>query len=280
MRALLALALLPVTAQAQTVTELWRTPGFVLPESAWYEPSIDRIVVSNIGVFGPEGGSDGYLSLVTPDGTIETPTWIAGLVDPKGMSSAGGMLYVADVTGLQVIDIAAGMLVNIIPLDANLFPNDVTVGPDGTVYVTAMFAGGVWAVRDGAADWALAPGGAPLPNGILWHGEAAILGSIGDEMTPEFTVVNPGGLLSWDPDTGTVTPVAGTEMSASVDGIVALGDWIVYDDNPTGRLLGYRDGAVTLLAEVGPGAADLGVMGNVALIPSLTTGELTALRIE
>jgi hypothetical protein len=281
MRVLLPLAmLLPTATLAQTATELWRTPGFALPESAHYEASNDRIIVSNIGVFGPDGGMDGRLSLVTPEGAVDDPDWITGLMDPKGMASRDGILYVADATGLHVIDIAGGTVTRTIPLDGNLFPNDVTVGPDGTVYVTAFFAGGVWAIRDGVADWALAPGGAPLPNGILWQGEGLILGSFGDEMTPDFTVKNPGGLLSFDPATGAVTPMAGSEGSGSVDGIVAVGDWLVYDDNPSGRLMGWRDGTLVTLAETGAGAADLGVMGNVVLVPSLATGELTAWAIE
>lgn len=277
---LAVLSLSPAVLSAQTMTEVWRTGGFALPESAWYEASIDRIVVSNIGVFGPDGGMDGRMSLVTPDGTVETADWVTGLMDPKGMASANGMLYVADAVVLQVIDIAAGTLVETIALPDAVFPNDVTVGADGAVYVTEFITGGIWRVADGAVTWAVAPGGLPLPNGILADGDRLIAGSFGDALNPDFTVNVKGGLIAVDPATGAATPIAGTETTASVDGIVHVGDIIVYDDNTSGAVFAHSAAGTVEIGNVGPGAADMGVMDDIILIPLLNAGELVALRVE
>lgn len=273
-------AALPAAASAQSLTEVWRTSGLATPESAYLDAANDRIFVSNIGVFGPDGGMDGRMSILGTDGAMVAADWVTGLMDPKGMAVHEGRLYVADAVGLHVIDIAAGTLLETIALPDATFPNDVTVGPDGTLYVTDFLGGGLWQVKDGAASWLIAPGGLPLPNGVLWDGNGLIVGSFGDVMNPDFTVQNPGGLISVDPATGAVAAIAGTEGTGSVDGIGRAGDYIVYDDNPSGRIIAVGPNGVAELVVTAPGAGDLSAEGDMVVVPNLNTGEVVAYRIE
>lgn len=271
-------AALPSTALGESFEEAWRLGGFSLPESAWYEASIDKIIVSNIGVFGPDGGMDGRLSLVSRDGVLEEADWVTGLMDPKGMSSHDGMLYVADATGLHIVSIADGSLASTIALDGATFPNDVAVGADGSVYVTDFLAGGIYRYRDGAAEVFMPAGSLPLPNGILAADGTLWIGSFGDGMQADFSVTEPGGLWIVDLESRSATPVEGAQGLGSVDGMVVVGDAVIFDDNPTGTMFIHDDAGTRELASVGPGAADLGVMGDMVIVPFLGTGEIAAYR--
>lgn len=268
--------ILPGAVQAESFDEAWRQGGFSMPESAWYEASIDKIIVSNIGVFGPDGGMDGRLSLVSTDGTIENADWVTGLMDPKGMSSHDGMLYIADATGMHVVSIADGSLVSTVVLEGATFPNDVAVGADGSVYVTDFLAGGLYRYWDGTAEVFLPAGSLPLPNGILAVDGSLWIGSFGDEMQADFSVAEPGGLWLVDIESEAVTPVEGAQGLGSVDGMVVMGDAVIFDDNPTGTIFIHDADGTRELASVGPGAADLGVMGDMVIVPKLGTGEIVA----
>jgi hypothetical protein len=267
-------------ASAETLTELWTLDGFRMPESAYYDAGSGNIVVSNIGTFGPDGGMDGALSLVSPDGKLIKSNWVGGLMDPKGMAAHNGKLYVADAMGLQVVDIASGTLESMIPLPGAMLPNDVSVGPDGAVYVSEFMGGGIFRVKDGTAELWKELGSLPLPNGILVHGDQMIVGSFGDELGADFSVKNPGGLIALDLATGAATPLDGAQGIASVDGVVAIGDMIIYDDNPTGRIFLWKDGTNEVIAQTAPGAADLGVMDTTILVPNLNTGQVTAFQLS
>lgn len=266
-------------AFAQTLTEVWSLDGFTMPESAHFDEASGQIIVSNIGTFGPDGGMDGTLSLVSPDGAMIAADWVTGLMDPKGMATAGGKLYVADAMGLQVVDLATGTLEGTIELPGAMFPNDVTADESGAVYVSEFMGGGIFRVEGEAAELWMDLGSLPLPNGLLVHGETMIVGSFGDEMEPDFSVKNPGGLLAVDMATKAVSVIEGTEASGSVDGIVSVGDALLYDDNPTGRILLSVGGDLIEIGNGGPGAADMGIMGDTLLVPNLNTGTLTAYQL-
>lgn len=277
----LAASAVPAAVSAQTLTEIWRTGGFATPESATFLPGTGQIAVSNIGGFGPDAGADGKLSLIDADGAVVNADWITGLTDPKGMVEADGRLYVADAVGVQVIDIAAGTLVETVAVPDSALLNDVTTDGAGNIYVTDMFAGGIVKIAGGEVSWLVAPGGISAPNGILWDDGRLVVGSFGSDMGENMTVGTLGGLLTVDPATGAVAPVEATTETASVDGIARVGDWIVYNDNPTGRIFGLgADGALAELGTTAPGAADHGSDGTTLFVPFLMGGEVAAYRIE
>ena len=123
LRLSLAIGLIAATtlgASAQTATESWRLGGLKMPESVIFDTANDRLIVGNMVTFGPDGGADGYLSIVSPDGKLVTEQWTTGLTDPKGMAIVGDSLFVADSNGLVTTH----------ALEGAMFPNDVTT--DGT----------------------------------------------------------------------------------------------------------------------------------------------------
>lgn len=275
---LLCLPLAAGAAQGQSLTEVWRLGGFHAPESVAFDPATGRIVVSQTGEAGPEAGADGRLSLVTPDGAMIEADWVTGLVDPRGVAVVGRSLYVADGGGLHRIDIATREAGTIALPGAQVL-NDVAADADGTVYVSDTLAGAVYRLRGDTVDLVLPEGGLSLPNGLLADDGAILVGSFGEGPAADLSVASPGGLWTLDPATGQVSPVAGTEESGSVDGIARMGDWLIYDDFQTGRILGLQGGSLTTLAETARTAADLGTAGDLLLVPVTATGEIIAYRL-
>lgn len=277
--------ILPLAALAQPVSpyleEAWRATGFSAPESIWADPDGSRIVVSNIGGFGADSGTDGFLSVIDTTGTMVTEKWVEGLTDPKGIASDGTNLYIGDAPGIQVVDLATGTLTQTIAVEGAAVLNDVTVDDAGNVYVTDTGTGGVVKLADGAAEWLVAPGTISRPNGIYWDNGTLYVGSFGEPNPDDAEKPLPGGLYTIDATSGALTAIEATAGTAMVDGIVRIGDHLFYNDNPTGKVFAL-DAAGTLLdlGEMEPGAADHGAAGDMLVVPYMRAGEIIGYAVK
>jgi outer membrane protein assembly factor BamB len=118
--------------------------GFKTPESVMYLAKDDVYLVSNINVDGVPTKKDnnGFISRLSPDGTVQTLKWIAGgandvtLNAPKGMAIVGNTLYVTDLDTVRKFDLTSGKALGEIPIPGTTFLNDLAAGKDGTVYVS------------------------------------------------------------------------------------------------------------------------------------------------
>jgi sugar lactone lactonase YvrE len=116
--------------------------AFATPESVLYDAAADRYLVSNIN--GKPDGVDGngYISELSPDGTVKTPKLIAGgekgakLDAPKGMAIVRGELWVSDISQLRRFDLKTLAPKGDIALPGATFANDVVLAPDGRVFVS------------------------------------------------------------------------------------------------------------------------------------------------
>jgi sugar lactone lactonase YvrE len=116
--------------------------AFATPESVLYDAAGDRYLVSNIN--GKPDGADGngYISELSPDGTIKTPKLIAGgergakLDAPKGMALVRGELWVTDLSQVRKFDLKTLASKGDIALPGATFANDVVLAPDGRVFVS------------------------------------------------------------------------------------------------------------------------------------------------
>jgi sugar lactone lactonase YvrE len=159
--------------------------GFQGSEAARYDDARDEYLVSNLGEQrGPDGGADGFVSRVAPDGTVRELKWISqGLVDPLGIFVDGDFLYVADVHAVKTFDRRTGALRDTVEVPGSVRLNDLAVAPDGTVYVTdsgsSEAPGALWRIAPDGAVSAFAPrdpalerpnGIAVLPDGNVVHG--------------------------------------------------------------------------------------------------------------
>ena len=169
---LLAAGLFASLATAQTFT----VSGFSTPESVIHDTIQDIYFVSNVGP-GYAGALDGngFISRVSPNGTILQLAWVAGLNGPKGLWLFGDGLYVADVNTLRIFNRFTGATTATIPIPnpfaQALFLNDVVVANDGTAFITDNVNSGIFQVTPQGRPSLLASGPAlGGPNGIQVQG--------------------------------------------------------------------------------------------------------------
>lgn len=132
----------PAPESTPTTPSVRWTGGFATPESVVYDPAGDRYLVSNISGRPVDADNDGFISELSPDGTIKNLKWIeagkggAKLDAPKGMAISGDLLYVADLDKVRTFSLKTGAPKGEIKLEGATFANGVVAGPDGKVYVS------------------------------------------------------------------------------------------------------------------------------------------------
>ncbi len=178
----LVLFTLGATVGAQsTLTEIWRTDEVLNTcESVLYDKNLNQLFVSCINGSPAEKNSEGFISVVKLDGTIQSLKWVTGLNAPKGMAILGGKLYVADIDELVVISIKKAKIVDRIPVEGATFLNDVAVSPDGKVYFTDSDTGIIWIYSGGKLQLWIKEG-LNRPNGLYIEEYRVLLTSSGSQ---------------------------------------------------------------------------------------------------
>jgi sugar lactone lactonase YvrE len=143
---------------------------FKVPESVLFDSKTNTLYVSNIDGTDPWGNDGkGSVGKMSADGKSITAEWVKGLSAPKGIGIHNGKLYVADLTDIVVIDIAGSRIDKKIPVTDAQGLNDVSVGSDGTVYVSDSKAKKIYKVKDGKSELYL--DNLKGPNGVLMRGK-------------------------------------------------------------------------------------------------------------
>ncbi|TPN75425.1 ATP/GTP-binding protein [Mesorhizobium sp. CU2] len=267
--------------QAAQAGEIWRATGFEQPESALVDTANNRIVVSNMVGDPSKADGNGYLSLLSMDGKIITRHWVDGMDAPKGMAISGGKLYAADITKVRVVDLASGKLVSSIDIPGAVFLNDMTQDSEGHVYVSDMLADTIYRIDGDRPELFVKDPLLASPNGVFADGDRLIVASWGKGIKADFSTAEPGGLLSIDLATKTITPLPGAQKFGDLDGVVAIGDTIYATANPVGKLYRYRVGGTPeVVATLKPGCADIDTDGKRIFVPQMNEGEVVALKMD
>ncbi|QNF33733.1 ATP/GTP-binding protein [Adhaeribacter swui] len=158
-------------AQTVSLVKKWETPATLKePESVLYDKANKVLYASNIN--NPAGNADGNGSIarIALNGKIEKVEWVVGGMDsPKGLGLSKGLLYVADLTKVVVIDVKTAKLVRTIPVkDAGML-NDITVDAQGVVYVSDSDKKRVYRLNNNQAEVWLEKDHFQKPNGLLAH---------------------------------------------------------------------------------------------------------------
>lgn len=253
--------------------KLWQTDAvFKVPESVRYDAGRQVLYVSNIDGKQPwakDGqGSIGKLAL---DGTVIDAQWVTGLHGAKGLglSVNGERLYVADVDAVVTIDIDAGQIIDRTPVPGAAKINDLSVGDDGTIYLTDSGKGELHKLVNGTFTTLVT--GCKRLNGVL-HSQDELL------------FADDGNLNRLEPD-GSVTRLGGG-MEGVADGIERIDDdaWLVSCwKGPVYHVT--RDGHVTLLLDGRPtqtSAADLGYdpVNRIAYFPGFWNNTVAAYQLK
>jgi len=139
-------------------------PEFSTPESVCYDDKADAYLVSNINGGPHDKDGNGFILRVSPeDGTRSA--WISGdqtgvtLNAPKGMALVGDVLWVADIDVLRKFDRNSGAPMGEVEVAGATFLNDVTAGPDGSVYCSDSGLDKEWQPTGTDAIWRVDPEG-------------------------------------------------------------------------------------------------------------------------
>ena len=158
------------TPKKHVLVKKWETDSTLkVPESVLYDSKNQVLYVSNIDGTDPwEADGKGSIGKVGMDGKIIAVDWVSGLEAPKGMGLYNDMLYVADMTGLVVINTQTGKIEKKIPVEGAEGLNDVSVDSKGVVYVSDSKGKKIFRVEDGNTQLYL--DSLRSPNGVLMRG--------------------------------------------------------------------------------------------------------------
>src|SRR5205085_3158015 len=99
----------PMAGNEMTVNDSFKTP-----ESVLYDEAGDRYIVTNINGGPVDKDNNGFISLVSPAGHVDSLAWIQGgrggvtLNAPKGTGIRGDTLFVADIDELRMFSRTSG----------------------------------------------------------------------------------------------------------------------------------------------------------------------------
>ncbi len=209
--------------------------GLATPESVLYDHRADRYLVSNINGSPTDADDNGFISEIDPTTGAVNLKWIDGgrkevdLSAPKGMALVGDLLYVTDLTVLRTFDGKTGKPESSMVVEGATFLNDVSAGPDESVFVSDSDAetGAIYQVdREGKITRLAAGPELGGPNGLAWVGEKLWVVSYG---SGEIYRLSEAG-----------QKVAAVELDkGGLDGLVDLGDGTVLISSWEGQAV-YR----------------------------------------
>ncbi len=247
-------------AVAKSDSALIASPGgFIQPEAVRYDPDQDVYFVNSWGN-GDPGAKDnnGFISRMTPDGTVERLRFIAGgaggatLHAPRGMTIVGDMLWVVDADAVRAFNRRTGAPLATVDFSAFKlgFLNDIAAGPDG-LYITDTGTNRIYRIAGGRVSLALEDPALGGPNGITW-----------DANNRRFIVVPYGGesaIKAWAAGSKTLSEI-GRSGGAMFDGVEVLpGDRVLVASQKDSSLHLFTGGTGRPIIRTGGAPADIAV---------------------
>lgn len=267
---------------------------FANPESVLFDEGRNQFYVSEANFAVNEGG--GKISLLDGNGKLVKPEWVTGLNHPKGLGMTGDKLYVSDVTEVVEIDIPSGKITERYKVEGAKFLNDVTVSPDGDVYISDTITNQITKIGpDGTVEAWLKDDKLDNPNGVLVHDGAlyvAAWGTVDGDTVEALTKAKPiGRLMKVSLEDKSITvlsqePVGNLDgLEANKDGNFWVSDWIsgrLYLMSPEGAVLQNLDMAKHFGIDSAQGFADIEYKATTGEIwvPMMLKGSVLVLSEE
>ncbi len=226
---------LPGFAQNGSASLIKKVDGFSHPESVLANKADDVLYVSNIG---GNLKDDGFISKVSPDGTMIEQKWVTGLNDPKGMWLLGDKLYVTDNTELIEIDINSKRITRKIHAIGAGMLNDITADNAGNVYVSDSGKSSIYILGKNNSRLSVWMNGKDLkyPNGLITSGGNIFIAAWGEN--------GDGDLLKVGLQSKRIEEITSNGLG-NLDGIQRMGDEFLVSDWATGKVYRIdRDGNV------------------------------------
>lgn len=165
-----------MNAQTSTAPAWITLPELTTCESVLKVPGENLLYVSNISGTPTDQDGNGFISLLSADGTIQKLHWVDGLDAPKGMGLVDNHLFVTNIDEVVEIDINKETIVARYHIDGSKFLNDIAVGRHGDVYVSDMHDNTIYCLKDGVVRKCLNDSRLVSVNGLCVVGETLFAG--------------------------------------------------------------------------------------------------------
>lgn len=269
------------TATPFSMQVAWEvSDGIRRPESAAYDPVSGALYVSNMGGDARAKDANSYIARIAIDGSSVDSTWVTGLNAPKGVDIGTGKLFVADIDHLVEIDIASAQITARYPAEGATFLNDVTVAPDGSVYVSDMEQASIWRLADGQFTKWLEGDAIRSPNGLYAEAERLLIVANGT------AIENPGSnryMMAISYADKSVTPLRDEVGIGSLDAIEPDGQGgYILSDWAAGKVLYYTPAAgASEILTVSQGTADLEYVASQRMVylPVMMSDKVIAYQV-
>jgi hypothetical protein len=162
----------------KTIYKLWETEATLMTcESVCYHAAGNELFASCINGNPADKDGNGFISKLSLAGEITTLNWITGLNAPKGMGIFNRKLYVADIDRVVEIDLDKEAIIKEYPVPDAKFLNDITIDPDGNVYISDMATGKIHRLTNGIIETWLMNDNIISPNGLFYEEGEILIGT-------------------------------------------------------------------------------------------------------
>jgi sugar lactone lactonase YvrE len=150
--------------------QTWATgKEFKTPESVLFDKNEKILYVSNINGKPLEKNGNGFISQLTLEGKVVELHWSTGFNAPKGMGISHEKLYVADIDRVVSLNRSSGIIADIFHVKDAVFLNDITVGDDGSVFISDMSTNTIYIIKDGSLSLFLNSEKLKRVNGLFFE---------------------------------------------------------------------------------------------------------------
>lgn len=260
-----------VKSQNRQLVKKWETDSvFKVPESVIFHKKANLLYVANIDGKDPWGADGvGSIGKLDANGKNVMVDWVTGLHAPKGMGLHKGLLYVADLKEIVVINTQTATIENRIAIAGAEGLNDISINKKGVIYVSDSKAKKVYQIKNGKPVLIL--DSLKGPNGVLADGK-------------DVYVLDAGGLYKMNANK-TLTKITdgmegGTDGVEKINGndfIVSTWAGVVYYVHADGSKQTLLDGRNTKM-----NSADIGMdaKNKTIFVPTFWRNSVAAYEVK
>lgn len=146
-------------------------------ESVCYYSENKDLFVSCINGNPLDKDGKGFIARLSLTGDIVVLKWVTGLNAPKGMGIFNNFLYVTDIDRVIKISIKDEKIVKEFIVEGAKFLNDITVDPDGNVYVSDMTTNQIHRIHKDEIDAYYSNENIIKPNGLAFENGKLLIGT-------------------------------------------------------------------------------------------------------
>lgn len=160
------------------IQKIWETPDVLTTcESVCYNDATKTIFASCIDGNPTDKDGNGFISQLSLAGDIIILKWITGINAPKGMGIFGNKLYVTDIDRIVEIDIPDAIISNEYLVEGAIFLNDITISPEGDVYISDMATGKIHRIKNRILETWFTSEEFVKPNGLFYEDKELLVGT-------------------------------------------------------------------------------------------------------